>query len=134
MVDTMVSLRNANGKVPIRIGTQHEAIPYLLVDFPTREEFDYLYRKHKSKELRDKYWGILLHRSRGFTLADSGKPYGITRERVRQIEARFQRMMSERYTTQLEANLAKLSEHRSLVESFLNSVTLEKFLIADDNH
>jgi hypothetical protein len=129
----MVSLKEGRGKVPIRIGTQHEATSYILVDFPTRKEFDYLYKKHNSNELKDKYWGILLHRSRGFTLADSGKPYGITRERVRQIEARFQRMMSDRYTTQFEANLAKLSEHRSLVESFLNSVTLEKFLLADDN-
>lgn len=116
----MVSLKEWRGRVPIRNSTQHEATPYLLVDFPTREEFDTLYSKHKSQELKDRYWSILNLRSQGKTLVDSGNPFGLTRERVRQIEARFQRLVGKRYTTQLEANLSTLSLHQSLVESFLN--------------
>ena len=129
----MTNLKEGRGKVPIRNTTQHEATPYLLVDFPTREEFDALYSKHRSQELKDKYWDILKARSQGKTLVDSGNPFGLTRERVRQIEARFQRLMGERYTTQLEANLSKLCEHQNLIELSLDSVMLEMFPLADDN-
>ena len=130
----MISLRDGKGKVPIWNSTQHEATPYLLVDFPTRAEFDVLYSKHKSQELKDKYWTILNSRIQGKTLADAGKPFGLTRERVRQIEARFQKLVGKRFSTQLEANLSMLSAHRSLIESSLNSVMLEMFPLADDNH
>lgn len=121
----MVSLKDGGGRVPIRNTTQHEATPYLMVDFPTWEVFQQMYSKHKSAELKAKYWQILKARSSGQTLDQSGKPHGITRERVRQIEARFQRLVGERYTTQLEANLSMLSAHPRLVELFLNSETLQ---------
>ena len=129
----MMNLRDGKGKVPIRNSTQHEATPYLLVDFPSREEFNILYSKHKSQELKDKYWDILNSRSQGKTLEESGKPFGLTRERVRQMEARFQSLVGKRYSTQLEANLSMLSAHQSLIESSLNSVMLEMFPLADDN-
>ena len=118
-----MNLKDGRGKVPIRNTTQHEATPYLLVDFPTREEFDYLYSKHRSQDLKDRYWAILNARSQGKTLVDSGNPFGLTRERVRQIEARFQRLVGERYTTQIEANLSMLSSNQNLVESFLTAET-----------
>jgi hypothetical protein len=117
----MTNLKEGRGKVPIRNTTQHEATPYLLVDFPTREEFDAMYSKHRSQELKDKYWAILKARSQGKTLVDSGNPFGLTRERVRQIEARFQRLMGKRYTTQLEANLSMLSSNQNLVRLFSES-------------
>ena len=118
-----MNLKEGRGKVPIRNTTQHEATPYLLVDFPNREEFDDLYSKHRSQDLKDRYWTILNLRSQGKTLVDSGNPFGLTRERVRQIEARFQRLMGKRYTTQLEANLFKLCELQSLVSFFSKSET-----------
>ena len=121
MVGMMTNLKEGRGKVPIRNTTQHEATPYLLVDFPTREEFDAMYSKHRSQELKDKYWAILKARSQGKTLVDSGNPFGLTRERVRQIEARFQRLMGKRYTTQLEANLSMLSSNQNLVRLFSES-------------
>lgn len=134
MVDTMISLRDGKGKVPIRNSTQHEATPYLLVDFPSREQFDRLYAKHKSQELRDKYWTILNSRAQGATLVDAGKPFGLTRERVRQIEARFQRLVGQSFSTQLEANLSMLSAHQSLVELFSASVKHEMSLPSDADH
>jgi len=129
----MISLKEGRGKVPIRNSTEHEATPYLLVNFPSRKTFDQMYSKHKSQELRDKYWTILNHRAQGKTLEESGKPFGITRERVRQIEARFQRLVGERFSTQLEANLSKLCELQNLVESFLNSEMHESCLPSDGN-
>lgn len=134
MVGMMTNLRTGGGKVPILNTTQHEATPYLMVDFPTQKEFYDLYAKHKCHELKYKYWTILKRRAEGMTLKEAGKPFGITRERVRQIEARFQRLMGERYTTQLKASIAILSSHRSLVELFSSSAMLEKFPIADDSH
>ena len=127
-----MNLRQGKGKVPVLFSTQHEA-RYVLLDFPTWEEFQVLYLKHRSDELRGKYWNVLRARVHGKTLADAGKGYGITRERVRQIEARFQRLVRDNYTTQLEANLSKLSLHQNLVESFLNSETHESYPPSDGN-
>lgn len=129
----MVSLKEGLGRVPIKNSTEHEATPYLLVSFPSREEFDVMYSKHKSQELKDKYWSILNSRAQGKTLEESGKPFGLTRERTRQIEARFQRLVGERYSTQLEANLSKLSSLQNLVELFSNSEMHESCLPSDGN-
>lgn len=116
-----MNLKDGRGRVPIRNSTKNEATPYLLVSFPTREEFDVLYSRQKSTELKDRYWQMLNHRSQGYTLAECGKLFGITRERVRQIEARFQRKVAISYSTQTEANLATLSKHPQRVTLFLDS-------------
>jgi hypothetical protein len=129
----MINLKEGRGKVPIRNSTEHEATPYLLVDFPTREEFDVMYARHKDQALKDKYWDILQHRSQGKTLEQSGKPFGITRERVRQIEAKFQRKVCEKYWLQTEANLSKICGLLNLVKTSLDSEMHEMFPISDDN-
>lgn len=116
-----MNLKEGRGRVPIRNSTQHEATPYLLVDFPTREEFDALYAKHKSYILKEQYWQMLNHRSKGHTLDECGRLFGLTRERARQIEARFQRLVGENFSTQFEANLATLSKYPQRVELFLDS-------------
>ena len=116
-----MNLKDGRGRVPIRNSTKNEATPYLLVSFPTREDFDVLYSRQKSTELKDRYWQMLNHRSQGYTLAECGKLFGITRERVRQIEARFQRKVAISYSTQTEANLATLSKHPQRVALFLDS-------------
>ena len=129
----MINLKEGRGKVPIRNSTQHEATPYLLVDFPTREEFETMYARHKDQALKDRYWDILQHRSQGKTLEQSGKPFGITRERVRQIEAKFQRKVCEKYWSQTEANLSKICGLLNLVEPSSDSEMHEMFPLADDN-
>jgi hypothetical protein len=129
----MINLKEGLGKVPIRNSTQHEATPYLLVDFPTREEFEVMYARHKDQALRDRYWDILQHRSQGKTLEQSGKPFGITRERVRQIEAKFQRKVCERYWSQTEANLSKICGLLNLVEPSSDFEMHEMIPLADDN-
>ena len=67
--------------------------PYKLVDFPTREQFDELYKRN-NKILRDKYWGVLKMRSEGHTLLAVGGVHTLTRERIRQIEAKFLRKVA----------------------------------------
>jgi len=129
-----MNLKEGRGRVPIRNTAQHEATPYLLVNFPTRNEFDVLYAKHKSTDLKDRYWQMLTYRSQGHSLTECGNLFGLTRERVRQIEARFQRLVGENFIFQLEANLAKLSAHPLAVESFLNSEMRGKFPPSDDSH
>ena len=71
--------------MPVFVGGD---IPYKLVDFPTREQFDKMY-KSNNKNLRDKYWNVLKMRSQGHTLIEVGGMYTLTRERIRQIEAKF---------------------------------------------
>lgn len=86
-----MNLRECGGKVPVYKGGIQ---PYKLVPFPSRGDFDALYTG-LSQALKDKYWAILQARAAGAMLADAGKPFGITKERVRQIEAKFLRLMRQ---------------------------------------
>lgn len=83
--------------------------PYLMVDFPDKEAFDKLYSRVHGNN-KDKYWDILTKLSAGATMQDAGKPYALTRERVRQIEAKFIRLWGERYWKDIEANL-NITQH-----------------------
>jgi len=87
----MMTLKEGRGKVPIPGSGSN---PYKLVDFPSREVFDAMYNRQVSDDSKDKYWDILNARSKGATLIEAGRPYSITKERVRQIEARFIRLVS----------------------------------------
>lgn len=116
-----MNLKDGDGRVPIRNSTQHEATPYLLVDFPLGKDFDALYPRIKLRSVIEKYWIILSDRSAGKTLAESGKKFGLTRERVRQIEAKFQRLVGEQYWRGVEKDLARICELQHLAEPFLNS-------------
>lgn len=88
-----MNLRQGEGKVPIYTGGAH---PYKLVPFPSKGEFDALYT-NLGQASKDKYWEILKARAAGAMLTEAGKPFGITKERVRQIEAKFLRLMREQH-------------------------------------
>lgn len=85
-----MNLKDTGGRVPIQTGDPD--MPYRIVDFPSREEFDTLLRRI-NPDNRDKYWAILKKRASGATLSDAGQEYGLTKERVRQMEAKFLRLM-----------------------------------------
>jgi hypothetical protein len=85
-----VNLKDAGGRVPIQTGDPN--MPYRLVDFPPRDEFDKLL-KRVAPANRDKYWEILKKRASGSTLAQAGGLYNLTSERVRQMEAKFIRLL-----------------------------------------
>ena len=89
-----MNLRLANGKVPIR---GEGDSPYLLVPFPTKTAFIDLYEPRTSKEKIFMYWEIVNALRKGAFLSKAGEPFGLTKERVRQIEARFIRLFSEHY-------------------------------------
>lgn len=91
-----MNLKNCGGRVPI---VNHGDTPYLLVDFPTKEVFHGLYSGHVPLANQERYWEILQRRKAGATLEAAGKPYAMTRERVRQIEAKFIRLLGEQYWT-----------------------------------
>ena len=87
-----MTLKEGRGKVPI---WSDGPTPYILVDFPTREMFDVIYTNHQhTTDLKNRYWDILTARSKGETLESIAQRYSITRERVRQIEAKFIRTLS----------------------------------------
>ena len=86
-----MNLRLYGGRVPLPSGNIDH--PIVLVDFPTRAQFDGLYSRWVKGESRDKYWAILQARAGGLSFADVARQHDITRERVRQIEAKFLRQM-----------------------------------------
>lgn len=88
-----MNLRLCNGRVPIW-GPDSDH-PYILVDFPTQDVFFRLYGKGNRVPMvcRERYWHIMNALKDGATLQDAGKPYGLSKERVRQIEAKFKRLL-----------------------------------------
>jgi len=85
-----LNLKLCNGKVPVFVGGES---PYRLVDFPSKELFNEL-MKPSNQTLKDKYWEVLQMRASGHILTDVASVYGLTRERIRQIEARFLRKVA----------------------------------------
>jgi hypothetical protein len=67
---------------------------YLLKQVYRVQEFDTLYGNRVTEEGRERNWDVLINRSRGATLLQAGAPYSLTRERVRQIEAKFLRILA----------------------------------------
>ena len=91
-----MNLKNCGGRVP---SANHGDTPYLLVDFPTKEVFHSLYSGHVPLANQERYWDILQRRKAGATLVAAGKPHAVTRERVRQIEAKFISLMNKLHRT-----------------------------------
>jgi len=85
-----MNLRDAGGRVPLETGNPD--MPYKVVDFPTKEDFDKLL-KRIAADNREKYWSILKKRADGATLSEAGQEYGLSKERVRQMEAKFLKLM-----------------------------------------
>lgn len=91
---TDMNLSKFDGRVPVY--TKVGDTPYRLVDFPTKKVFDEMFYRSPEPN-RDIYWKMMKLRAKGNTLVESGKPFGYTRERVRQIEAKFLRLMTLAY-------------------------------------
>lgn len=87
----MISLKA--GRVPVFTGNPES--PYVMHTFPTKKEFCGLYKASVRPETLDRYYQILSLRVKGATLVESGKPFGITKQAVRQIEAKFIRLFGE---------------------------------------
>ncbi len=86
--------RLTGGKIPINTGNDRH--PIMLVDLPDRGLFDSLF-KYLRPDGKDKYWDILTERLSGKTLTEVASSRGVTKERVRQIEARILRVLSTHY-------------------------------------
>jgi len=96
---TDMQLKECGGRVPLR--DTRADIPYVLVDFPTREEFNRLWGKGVSAESKSRYWTMLNKRAEGSTLIEAGQLCNVSKERVRQIEAKFLRLMTKQWQTLL---------------------------------
>jgi len=104
--------------------------PFLLIDFPNKKAFKKTYKGHaKNIEM---YWDIVNRLSKGMTMVEAGQPYALTRERVRQIEAKFIRLYGQEYWKGIESNLSILSCFSKKVA--LMTETQQKALPSDDNH
>lgn len=122
-----MNLRLAKGKVPIKGKGE---TPFLLIDFPNKKAFKKTYKGHaKNIEM---YWDIVNRLSKGMTMVEAGQPYALTRERVRQIEAKFIRLYGQEYWKGIESNLSILSAFSKKVS--LMTEKQQKALPSDDNH
>ena len=86
------------GRVPVATGNPSSPVEMFL--FPSKKKFCSLYKASVRPETLDRYYEILSLRVRGATLVESGKPYGITKQAVRQIEAKFIRLFGESLLSQ----------------------------------
>lgn len=93
-----MNLREGNGLVPIRNFNTGSNAPYVLVEFPNPVVFNSLWGNRIKQEAKNKFHAILQARLNGATLQEAGQPFGIQRERVRQIEAKFLRLLAEQYS------------------------------------
>jgi hypothetical protein len=98
-----MNLRQGNGLVPIRVSGSTS--PYLLVEFPDKGTFKSLYRASIADATVEKYWVILKARAGGATLQEAGFFYGLSKERVRQIEAKFLRGLAKLLDDQQQTSL-----------------------------
>ena len=122
-----MNLKLAKGKVPIRGKGE---TPFLLIEFPSKEEFKKVYKGHASNT--EMYWDIVNRLSSGMTMVEAGKPYALTKERIRQIEARFIRLLGDAYWEGIESKLSLLSDFSKTVA--LMTEMQQTDLPAYDNH
>jgi hypothetical protein len=86
-----MNLRNAGGMVPI--WTDDKERPWKLVPFPDKERFAQIMsdgRRGPGVDI-ERYWSVLTKRATGANLTETAREFGITKERVRQMEAKFLR-------------------------------------------
>lgn len=89
------NLRLFGGLVPLP--STDPTHPVVLVDFPQRELFDSLWGNRVKGEQKDRYWEILRARAGGAPLSEAGKLADVSKERVRQIETKFLRLMQRHH-------------------------------------
>jgi hypothetical protein len=122
-----MNLRSAKGKVPIK---GRGETPFLLIDFPSIEVFKKIYKGHANNI--EMYWDIVSRLKSGMTMVEAGKPYALSRERVRQIEAKFIRLLGQAYWEGIESNLSILSTLNKRVA--LMTEMPQTSQPSDDNH
>ena len=98
-----MNLRLTNGRIPIYVGGNQ---PIILVDPPDRELFDRLFYKSRPEIRRGIYWDVLQARLGGKTLQEVATGLGVTRERVRQIEGKILRKLSDHWLPILSSEIA----------------------------
>ena len=95
-----------NGKIPIQTGDERH--PIMLVDPLDRRLFDSLFYRGVPAARKDVYWRVLHARLDGKTMREVGETHGISRERVRQMEAKMLRMLSVHYQSVLALEIDSL--------------------------
>jgi hypothetical protein len=90
-----MNLRMHNGRVPLR--TTNPDSPVRLVDFPSKEVFQSLFGNRVTAANLERYYLIMQGRLSGLTLKQLGATNGLSVERIRQLEAKFLRVLAKYY-------------------------------------
>jgi hypothetical protein len=99
-----MNLRLSGGKIPIQTGSDRH--PIMLVEPPDRGLFDSLFHRSVTEKQKDAYWMVMQSRLAGMTLKDVAILLGITRERVRQMEAKIVRQLSSHWRSVIASEIA----------------------------
>jgi len=99
-----VNLRLTKGKIPVDTGNDRH--PIMLVDPPDRGLFDSLFYRSVTPKKKDAYWMVMQSRLAGMTLKDVAILLGVTRERVRQMEAKIVRQLSSHWRSVIASEIA----------------------------
>ena len=109
-----MNLRLTNGRIPIYIGGNQ---PIILVDPPDRELLDRLMGNRIPPARKDIYWQALQARLGGKTMQEVASQLGVTRERVRQMEGKMLRRLSDHWLPILSSEIAIPETDRPLHDS-----------------
>jgi hypothetical protein len=90
-----MNLRMHNGRVPLR--TTNPDSPIRLVDFPSKKIFNALFGNRVTAANLERYYLIMQGRLSGLTLKQLAITNGISVERIRQLEAKFLRVLAKYY-------------------------------------
>ena len=90
-----MNLRLHHGRVPIP--STNPDSPIRLVDFPSKEVFNSLVGSRVTAENLERYYKIMHARLAGSTFRQIAISYGLSVERIRQMEAKFIRALAKHY-------------------------------------
>ena len=90
-----MNLRIHHGRVPIP--STNPDSPIRLVDFPSKEVFTNLVGSRVTAANLERYYVIMQARLAGSTFRQIALSYGLSVERIRQMEAKFIRALAKHY-------------------------------------
>jgi hypothetical protein len=91
-------------KEKIAVTTKDPERPIILIDWPERAQLVDMYGSRVKGEKLDVYWNMMIMRRDGETLDTIGRFYGVSKERVRQIEHGFIRRCGQFYHRTMTAS------------------------------
>lgn len=93
-----MNLRFTNGRIPVHLGDR-----IVFMALPEREMFNSIFRTGVKPTNKDFYWAVINGRLSGKTLLELAGEHGVSKERIRAVEAKTIRLLSDRFRLELSS-------------------------------